>query len=327
MKINNIAKIQHYVPQFLLKQFSFGKNSQVWVFDKKTGGKFKSHIKNVASENGFYNFQFEEGEYTIEPSLSEIETHASKIIKDIVRKNSIADLSDEDRLFLSHFFALQFVRTKQFRQLFKDLSEIIKNTFDTRGEDISKIKDYIELDDNTVKLHGIRSLLRSGEYAPYFLDKSWILFRTTKSQPLYISDNPVTLQNMIDHGPYGNIGLAVKGIEIYFPLSDTLSLGMFCSSHEREFRKTYDKYKMLMGINPSLASQLIKDSLFITQLMEGFEKRNTVPYRVESVINHNSLQVYYASRFIFSGKGDFSLAEEMIRENPKIKDGPKIIAS
>jgi len=230
-------------------------------------------------------------------------------------------------LFLSHFFALQFVRTKQHRQLIKDLSETLGNTFKKRGEDISQIKDYIEVDDKTIKLHGIRSVIKSSDYAPYFLNKSWVLFKTTKSHPLYISDNPVTLQNMVDYGPYGNIGLAVKGIEIYFPLSEILALGMFCPSHEDEFRKTYEKYNMIMTIDPILASQSIKDPLFITQLMDGFEKRYTVPYRVESLINHNSLQVYYSSRFIFSGTSDFSLAEEMIRKNPEIKDGPKMIAN
>ena len=37
MKTNKIAKIQHYVTQFLLKQFTIGKKPQVWVFDKTTG--------------------------------------------------------------------------------------------------------------------------------------------------------------------------------------------------------------------------------------------------------------------------------------------------
>jgi len=37
MKNIEIAKNQHYVPQFLLKNFTVGKKSQLWVFDKKTG--------------------------------------------------------------------------------------------------------------------------------------------------------------------------------------------------------------------------------------------------------------------------------------------------
>jgi hypothetical protein len=327
IKRNQIAKIQHYVPQFLLKQFSSGKKPQVWVYDKATGNKFKSHIKNVASEQGFYDFKFKGNELTIEPSLSNIESHASKIIKNIVRKNSISDLSDEERLFLSHFFALQFVRTKQYRQLFRDLSETLGETLKTRGEDISQIQDYVEVDDKTLKLHGIRSVLESNEYAPYFLDKSWVLFQTTKSQPLYISDNPVTLQNMIDHGPYGNIGLAVRGIEIYFPLSKTLALGMFCPSYEEEFKKTYEKYELIMRVDPELGSRSIKDGTYIKQIMKGFEKKETVPYKAESVVNHNSLQVFFSTRFVFSSTDDFSLAIKMIQNNPKLKTGPKMVGS
>jgi hypothetical protein len=327
MKHNEIAKIQHYVPQFLLKQFKSGKKPQVWVFDKTTGKTFRTHVKNVASEKGFYNFRFRGNELTIEPSLADIETHAAKIIKDIVGKNSISDILEDEKLFLSHFFALQFVRTKQHRQLFRDLAETLGNSFRQRGGDTSQIKDYIEVDDKTLKMHGIRSVLKSEEYAPYFLNKSWVLFKTTKSHPLFISDNPVTLQNMVDHGPYGNIGLAVRGIEIYFPLSKTLTLGMFCQSHEENFRKTYEKYKLIMQINPKLGSSMIRDSAFIYQIMNGFEKKETVSYNIENVNNHNSLQVFYASRFVFSSKYDFSLALKMIHDNPELKAGPKLIGS
>ncbi len=327
MKHYKIAKLQHYVPQFLLKQFTSGKKQQVWVFDKTTGQTFRTHVKNVASEKGFYNFRFRGNELTIEPSLADIEAHAAKIIKDIVGKNSISDISEDEQLFLSHFFALQFVRTKQHRQLFRELAKTLGNSFKQRGEDTSQIKDYIEVDDKTLKMHGIRSVLKSGEYAPYFLNKSWVLFKTTKSHPLFISDNPVTLQNMVDHGPYGNIGLAVRGIEIYFPLSKTLTLGMFCQSHEESFRRAYEQYKLIMQIDPNLGSSMIKDGAFISQIMNGFEKKETVPYKIENVINHNSLQVFYASRFVFSSSDDFSLALKMIRDNPELKAGPKLVGS
>ena len=230
-------------------------------------------------------------------------------------------------MFLSHFFALQFVRTKQFRQLFKDLSETLGETLRARGEDISQIKDYVELDEGELKLHGIRSVLKSNQYAPYFLNKSWVLFRSTKGHPCYISDNPITLQNSVDLGPYGNIGLAVQGIEIYFPLSKSLVLGMFCKSHEKETRKAYEQYKFLKNIASNDELKSFGDIPYISHIMDGFENKATVPYEVESVINHNSLQVYYSSRFVFSSKNDFSLAKKMIRDNPKIRNGPKMVAN
>jgi len=35
---------------------------------------------------------------------------------------------------------------------------------------------------------------------------------------LYISDNPMVMHNNKDYGPYGNIGLAVPHIEIYYQI-------------------------------------------------------------------------------------------------------------
>ena len=230
----------------MLKQFTTGKKPQVWVFDKQTGKKFKSHIKNVASENGFYDFSIKSGDYTIEPSLSDIESHASQVFKDIIREGSIENLSQERKIFLSHFFALQFVRTRQHRQIFKDMADALKDSLEKWGDDPSQVKEYTTVDGNTLKLHGIRSILKSSEFAPYFLNKTWVLFKAPKEFPLYISDNPITLQNMIDHGFYGNIGLDVKGIEIYCPISKFFTIGMLCPSHKDEFRKTYAGYKLLM---------------------------------------------------------------------------------
>jgi hypothetical protein len=47
---------------------------------------------------------------------------------------------------------------------------------------------------------------------------------------VYISDNPVVMHNPRTFGPYGNIGIAVPGIEIYFPLSPEVVLAYFCPS-------------------------------------------------------------------------------------------------
>lgn len=41
------AKIQHYVPQFLLRNFGSGKKDCVWVLDKSSDTIFKSNAKNI----------------------------------------------------------------------------------------------------------------------------------------------------------------------------------------------------------------------------------------------------------------------------------------
>ena len=43
-----------------------------------------------------------------------------------------------------------------------------------------------------------------------------MLLRTEWQKPFLIGDSPLALQNSYDMGPYGNLGLTVPGIEIYF---------------------------------------------------------------------------------------------------------------
>lgn len=190
--------------------------------------------------------------------------------------------------------------------------------------DSNVIDECKELTENELKHHGILSVAESPKFAAHFYNKSWLLFQTSNKNPFYISDNPIALQNKKDFGLYGNIGLAVKGIEIYFPLSKSLTLALFCPSIEEELRETFDKYKILLRENPMLISQNFKDPQIFEETMAGFLHNKTVNFTNDNVINHNSLQVKYASRFVFSSTDDFSLAEEMIRMYPHIKEGPKM---
>jgi hypothetical protein len=324
MKTINVAKIQHYVPQFLLKHFSGGKKPQVWIFDKHSGKVFKSHIKNIAAESGFYDFEYEGHNFTVECSLADIETNASKIIKQIIREESVGELTEEERILLSHFFAIQFVRTKQYRLMYLNSAYAFESALREKGFNPEDFEGYAEPSEEEAKKFAIQSLLKHEEYTPHFLSKKWVLLKATKGHPFYMSDNPIALQNHKDFGFYGNIGLAVNGIEIYFPLSKTLSLGMWCPSLEETARDAYSKYKFIESNNPILAAQVVNDPKYYENLMAGFDTGISIPLKAENVTNHNSLQVKYSSRFVFSSTDDFSLAKEMLAAHPDLKDGPKI---
>lgn len=55
MTISNNCKNQHYVPQFVLRNFvASGKKKYIYVFDKLHEKKFKTGIKNIGAENAFY---------------------------------------------------------------------------------------------------------------------------------------------------------------------------------------------------------------------------------------------------------------------------------
>lgn len=78
-----------------------------------------------------------------------------------------------------------------------------------------------------------------------------------------------------------DLGLMSPAVEIYCPISKTLMLGMFGQSCKKE----------------------------------------TVLLSKDDVIYYNSLQVKNSLRFIYSSTRDFALAEKMIKNNPKIKEG------
>lgn len=322
MPSDDLAKNQHYVPRFILKRFTERKD-QIWAFDKKRHRKFKTNIKNIGAETGFYNFNFKGYEVSFEPSLGEIEGSVSSIIKRIIRDKSIA-VTDEQRIVLSNFFALQFVRTPQWRHMWNDMTKSLTQALRDRGLDPEDLEGYEEPSDERAKLQHMRQVYKHREFAPHFYNKTWVLLKTTQKNPFWISDNPVSLQNLNDFGFFGNIGLAVKGIEIYFPISKTLSIGMWCTSHEEEFKQMYDKYLRIKQTAPYMIREVIDDPGYIENLKEGIDTGRPIPYKRENVINHNSLQVKYSSRFVFSCNDDFSLVEEMVEKHPELREGPKL---
>jgi hypothetical protein len=68
-------KTEHYVPQFILRQFlvDHQNNEQVSVYDKHEDRGFVTSIKNVMAENRFHDFLFEDWIVSFEPIASKIE--------------------------------------------------------------------------------------------------------------------------------------------------------------------------------------------------------------------------------------------------------------
>ena len=319
------AKIQHYVPKFLLRNFGVGKKDRVWVYDKLSGQAFQSNAKNVACENRFYNFEKEGEFFSLESSLSKIETQAKPVIDKILNTDSVSKIEVSDLGILACFLSIQFVRTKAFRSQWADLPKAIRENFESMGDEVAPGSQAEELtrqpSENQIKLEHARMLVDAPElYAPHFLDKSWFLARTTKSNPFILGDNPITLQNSIPMEPYSNIGLAVRGIEIYFPISATRAIGMWCPSVSQKFISSAEKIR---GLPESLVAAHLKNPQGILEIDSALRGKSTLFYESKHVMNFNSLQVARSERYLFSSTNDFSLAEKMINTNPDLKFGPR----
>ena len=92
---------QHFVPQFILRNFAFNKKGdQIWAFNKKTSKIFKTNIHNVAAEKGFYDVIVNGKEHSSEPVLTRLESYSGSIIRRLIREENLSNLSGDDNPFI-----------------------------------------------------------------------------------------------------------------------------------------------------------------------------------------------------------------------------------
>jgi hypothetical protein len=115
----------------------------------------------------------------------------------------------------------------------------------------------------------------------------WILFINETEMPFWCSDNPFTYSNILPYDEYDGLGFERLGSQTHFPLSPRLSL-------EIVDPVTYRGYPNIVHI-----------------------------YDVDNIVFNNRLQVKNAQRYVFSSTDDFSLAKEMIRKDPGLRETDK----
>lgn len=325
---------QHYVPQLILRNFSFNKKEdQVWVFNKRTEKIYRSNVRNVASEKGFYDIVMDGEEFSVDPMLTQLEGYTASIVKRILKDKSLENISEDHRTVLSYFLASQCARTRQFRILQEDFFHSVEDAIRLIGGDPQTTIGYEPLPAGGTKEHAVRDLASAIlKFAPFFHNKVWILLKTSQKDPFYISDNPIALQNQKDHGPLGNIGIGVRGIEIYFPLSKTLTLFLLCVETARKRQVGYAAYKRAESYAPGIHRRLLPQFLDFESsiqqtgtLLKGMESKKAVRVSHGNVLNINSLQVAYATELVFSCSQDFDLAKKVVKSDPKYREGPRSV--
>lgn len=331
---NKIKEIQHYVPQFLLRNFQKGKGI-ICVFDKHSNKTFETNIKNIAAERNFNEFTFQGETLTLEPSLCELEGKVSNIINTIKNKKTLNGLASEEKSHLAHFIAVQLLRTNGQKVKIKDLRENLSRGLIEMGVD----PNVVAADEENDQLLFIKGLTKAHQFLPHLVDKVWVLLETTGKHSYYISDNPVTLQNQNKRPGRGNLGFAVEGIEIYLPITKTLTLALWCSSHARMVTEMYEKAKdvihgskkynrLVKNIDEQLkkneekvARKALKEAGKVLKAIKTGNPLKSLPENVEYL---NSLQVLFSERFVMGSINDFQLAQKMVNENLEARVGRRI---
>ncbi|NQZ90753.1 MAG: DUF4238 domain-containing protein [Moritella sp.] len=323
----NEPKKQHYVPQFLLSNFTLGKKKRINIFDIKTGKSFTSHVKDTGHENNFYHHPLEGNQ--MEFDLGKLETKVAPIVESIISKGTIEHLSDHERKYIGLFTVVQMMRVNSLRESLLEMSELIIDKF--KEDSVapgSQAEEFLaSLLGQDAKTQSIDMLKQTPqELLPYILDKHFSLLKAPKGESFYTSDNPIVKYNNQPREHRGNLGLRVKGIEVHFPISPKYCLSYLCSELVEEIRQAVIQHQasVVMGLAPPI------DQTEAINMLNQIDNMQTKELTSANMEHHNSLQVMHCSRFIYSNNGEFLLVKEMLENNPsiairqRVMDGSKI---
>ncbi|RUV37509.1 DUF4238 domain-containing protein [Mesorhizobium sp. M7A.F.Ca.MR.148.00.0.0] len=338
------AENQHYVPKFILRQFlSDEKNERVSVFDKHTGRTFVTSIKNMMAERRFNDFTFDdEWMASFEPiacaAEHQIQPSYGKVLKD--RR---LDNSPEQKAALAMMLAFQLLRTKATRDQRRAIEEaLVKKVEESGGrmQDVRGWEDWQPMTEDRLKREHLLSIQGSiGDCAQIIAAKEFVLAEAAPGRSFYLGDHPVCLANALDFGPRGNLGLAVKGIQIYMPLASDLMFCAFCPSIIEELKEAHKQAKQARQVQA--VARVMKGELSAAEMRQLMDSARTTERPAEELIAaptegrpissnddnmdyYNSLQTSYAYRYIVCQQADFALAKTFNSENPDLKRGRRI---
>lgn len=341
------AQNQHYVPKFILRQFlADEENERVNVYDKHKDQTFVTSIKNVMAERRFNDFKFGDNwTASFEPIACAAEDQVLPAYREVVQQRRLSD-DPEQKAALAVLIAFQFLRTKAHRDRWQSLEEETVKMVEAAGgrmQDVQGWEGWEPSTEDTLKREHIGAIRGSlQEFAQIIVSKDFVLAEPAPGRSFYLGDNPVSLANARDFEPYGNLGIAVPGIEIYMPLAADLMLCAWCPSILADIRERHDDGKRQR--RAELLRQVVAGQMSpaeMKQLLEQFEplertheellrvtaEGRPVSSSSENMDYYNGLQTTWAYRYVISRDGDFSLAERANRENPQLRRGRRLRAN
>lgn len=209
-------------------------------------------------------------------------------------------LSENEKELFALFVAIQIIRTNSFRENIGSMIEQFIGTMAYKSQmheedalpkkafEVSVNKEYVKIQHNEMLLDPEMAL----DFAKAIRQHIWVMYVNKTEIPFYTSDDPVVnIPHKHDRFlSYG--GLSSEGIEILFPISPNLLLGMY----------HLDTYK-----------NSLTDRKYI-----AVNEREWIDY-------FNRAQVIHCQRCIFSIENNFDLAVKVCQENPDIqKFNPRV---
>lgn len=318
------AQLQHYVPRFLLRRFGRGKKDQLHTYDKSTGTAFSRAACKLAAQYDYYDFEFMGEAMTVEPAFADVEAKAGAHIARIVKERRLNLADPVERGELARFFAVQLVRTPAQQATNGELFARMETWLRADGmPDAYFAPDpHVGCGENAERAMMARRIVSApGAYGQAFFARTGALFETHEAHPYLIGDHPLVMHNEKPSDLRGNVGLAVEGIEIYFPISPRLTLGMLCPSIRDRIHSELSNTGAGSGSSGAAVAGNLSPPARLMQAMASGAPFDAGP---EGSTFFNTLQIANAERFVFSADGSFSFLEDMLKRDPAMKRGQRM---
>ena len=333
IKSKDGAQNQHYVPKLVLRNFlSNETREQVTVFDKKTGNTFTPNIAGVMAERRFHDFQVSD-EYiaSFEQTAGRVEDALLPTYRRILDERRL-NHSAEEQAHLAMLVAFQFLRTRRQRDRFVEMEEMIGAKLEQMGGKLEDLDGYVPLTEDRLKQQHASFIVDAiKEFTNLIGGKHMMLISAAPGRDFYISDNPVVLYNDQDFGPYGNLGLGVRGIQIHLPLSHDLMLACLCPTILNGAVEQLDKN--LNEVRAALLPLVMAGRITGEQMRarvaiieeKGCRIRGWWQRYMDGIADtgndenmdfYNSLQMSQSRQFVISKNEDFALAKRFVADFP-----------
>lgn len=223
-----MPKLHHYVPQFYLRRF-VDDTGRLWAWDRDVDRAFQATPRSVAAERDFYHLDLyaDQDPVAMEKQFAGIEYNAARITDqwvEWIRKGVPLEqlpVPEVNREILALFLSLQFMRTRDFREILSSLSRLGGGP---------------ELDDAEKRVLHTEMLWNEkivGEYVNYIESATWVFARNETGVPFLTSDNPVAFRTP-DHSRWLKVALFEKKTYAVYPLAPDAI--MYCYPREETWR-------------------------------------------------------------------------------------------
>lgn len=224
-------KNQHYVPKFYFNLFS--KNRKTICAFNIPDKVFIEHatIKGQCSKGYFYSKNPE-----IEKSFSWLEGLANRNLKKIIENGSLSYFSEEEKHHLKSHILFQHGRTKyaydRENEIANYMFDSLKPKFYQKAKESGQEISWDLIKDMKIVLNSSSSLILSMMSGILLYDLDIVLLENKTKVDFIFSDNPVVFFNSYfnDSHPYGTIGMASTGLQIFYPINSKLMIYIFDSN-------------------------------------------------------------------------------------------------